>query len=108
MQEDEYKVDMPVPGMDGGGDYSGSASGFSLDDILAEYEREESRPPRAEKEERGEPIVMRPAGRTVNEASFSSIDELIGQAESPAGVSATIGNAIVNPMRNRFVNALTM
>ena len=84
MQEDEYKVDMPEPGMDGGGGNSGSASGFSLDDILAEYGQEESRPPREEEEERGEPIVMRPAGRTVNEASFSSIDELIGQAEPPA------------------------
>ncbi len=85
MQEDEYKVDMPAPGMDGGGDNSGSASGFSLDDILAEYGQEESRPPQAEEEERGEPIVMRLAGRTVNEASFSSIDELIGQAGPPAG-----------------------
>lgn len=95
MQEDDYKVDMPAPGMDGGGDNSGSASGFSLDDILAEYGQEESRLPQAEEEERGEPIVMRPAGRIVNEASFSSIDELIGQAESPAAREEAAESEIV-------------
>lgn len=83
MQDDDYKVDMPESGMDGGGAGSGPAAGFSLDDILAEYRQTVSRPPKVS-EERGERIVMHPADKTVNEASFSSIDELIDQAESPA------------------------
>ena len=86
MQEDDYKMDMP----DGSGAYEDrtgapAGGGFSLDDILAEYKQTVSERPR-ENESRSElsrRIVMQALDQTINEASFSSIDELVGHEAAP-------------------------
>lgn len=84
MQEDDYKMDMP----DGSGADRADAphgSGFSLDDILAEYKQTVSEKPRENesRSERSRRIVMQALDQTINEASFSSIDELVGHEAAP-------------------------
>lgn len=84
MQEDDYKMDMP----DGSGADRADAlpsGGFSLDDILAEYKQTVSEKPRENesRSERSRRIVMQALDQTINEASFSSIDELVGHEAAP-------------------------
>ena len=86
MQEDDYKMDMP----DGSGAYEDgtgapAGGGFSLDDILAEYKQTVSERPRENesRSERSRRIVMQALDQTINEASFSSIDELVGHEAAP-------------------------
>ena len=57
---------------------------FSLDDILAEYKSEvpEVPPENEDLAQRSKRIVMEAIGQTISEASFSSIDDIIGDAVS--------------------------
>lgn len=68
---------------------------FSLDDILAEYKSElsETPPENEDLAHRSKRIVMEAIGQTISEASFSSIDDIIGSAVSQQESTAPAQNA---------------
>ena len=90
MQQDDFKMDMQKPALPDTdppeSEPDAGPGGFSLDDILAEYKQTVSNEPRKNesRRERSRRIVMQALDQTVNEASFSSIDDLIGQEMPPA------------------------
>lgn len=76
-------------------------TGFSLEDILEEYGGSEKEQPADSLGERSRRIVMDAAGANVSEASFSSIDDLIGDAVEQAELETQ--RQSVRPKREKTV-----